>query len=289
MSRHYEALTRRLKGSDEPAGVNWMALDVDAAGAQPEAPAEAGAQPSKEAPAPSGVLGKLIRVAVNRRARLLPYATDPVVVEQYRRLRTKILQQRESRSISTLMVASGSPQEGKTLTVLNLAFSFAMIPGFRVLVVEGDLRKGTLREWLGIDSSLPGFSNLIEGSASLPDVVVTCEDFPIAFMPRGTSKNAPAELLNTPALSQHLAAMAAQFDLVLVDSPPVHLFTDAPLLAAGCDAVLLVARAFSTNGKGFERIVHELDPAKVIGAVLNGATVPHSHRYGYDHYYREKA
>jgi Mrp family chromosome partitioning ATPase len=73
--------------------------------------------------------------------------------------------------------------------------------------------------------------------------------------------------------------MTEQFDLVLVDSPPANLVTDVQLLAANCDAVLLVARAFSTTRKAFEEAVHNLQPFRVIGTVLNGGTAKRSYRY----------
>jgi capsular exopolysaccharide synthesis family protein len=281
MTRLYEALTRRSRSAGEFGGVNWSELAAAEEAARAAAPAP-------EAPAADGSsFGNTVAAAVSAQARLLPSATDPIVVEHYRRLRTKILQQREARPVRTLMVTSAGPQEGKTLTTLNLALSFALLPSFRVLVVEGDLRKGAMGEWLGVETGLRGFGNLIEGSATLAQAVLKADGIPLHFMMRGNSPISPAELLNAPGLDRHFAEMAARFDLVLVDSPPANLFTDAQLLAAHTDAVLVVARAFSTRAQAFERAVEELGPAKVIGAVLNAGPVPHSRRYAYEHYYRE--
>ncbi len=290
MTRLYEALTRRQNTTEASAGLNWTELGLDTGSAA--APEPAAAEPAAMEP-PAAPLEqpahKAIPTTVGDRVRLLPYALDGMVVEHYRRLRTKILQRRAERPFRSLMVASASPQEGKTLTVLNLALSFAMLASFRVLVVEGDLRKGTIAEWLGLDPTLPGFSNLIEGSASLAETVVRPPELPIGFMMRGNSPIPPPELLNTPGLERHFAAMVGTYDLVLVDSPPVNLFADASLLAVHAEAVLLVARAFSTRGKAFERAAQEFDPAKVIGAVLNAGSVPRSRRYGYEHYYKGNA
>ncbi len=283
MTRLYEALTRRSRRAGE-SGANWSEL----AAVEPEAARDG--LPAVEAPVADGLsFGNRVVAAVSARARLLPSATDPMLVEHYRRLRTKILQQREARLVRTLLVASAGPQEGKTLTTLNLALSFALLPSFRVLVVEGDLRKGTICEWLRVDPAPRGFGNLIEGSATLAEAVSKADDIPLHFMMRGNSPISPAELLNTPGLQRHFHEMAARFDLVLVDSPPVNLFTDAQLLAAHTDAVLLVARAFSTRAQALERAVQELGPAKVIGAVLNAGSVQDSRCYSYEHYYRETA
>ena len=93
-----------------------------------------------------------------------------------------------------------------------------------------------------------------------------------------------AELLHSSQLSAHFRSMTEQFDLVLVDSPPVNLLTDTQLLAANCDAVLLVTRAFATSRKALEKAVQDLTPFRVIGTVLNGGARVRSYG-GYKGYY----
>ena len=188
-------------------------------------------------------LESLAKVAVDRKARVIPNAVDPSVIEHYRRLRTKIMQYHAARPFRSLLVTSAAPQEGKTVTVLNLALSFAMLPSFRVLVVDGDIRRGTLGRLLS-STERPGLTNVIDGSATLTDVFFECDDVPLRFLGRGTSQLPAAELLHSSELSGHFRSMTEQFDLVLVDSPPVNVLTDTQLLAANCDAVLLVTRAF---------------------------------------------
>ena len=221
------------------------------------------------------------RLRLDVKAGLVPNSTDAGVMEYYRRLRTKILQAQEGKSFRTLVVASSSPQEGKTVTAMNLALSFAMLDSFKVLVVDGDLRRGTLGKWIGAEEQ-PGFSDLIEGTTSLDQVLIRSEEPPVCFMTRGQSKVAPGELLNSPYLGRHFRRMSEGFDLVLIDSPPLNMLTDTQLLVRSCDAVLLVARAFSTTRKALEQAVQELGQARVIGTVLNGGTKAHLYRrYGY--------
>ena len=246
-------------------------LTMEAAAISPGAPAVG----SVSAPA-IGLLGIATKVAVDRKARLLPNAVDPIVVERYRMLRTKILQERENRPFRSLVVTSANPQEGKTVTVLNLAMSFAMLPSFKVLVVDGDMRRGSLGEWLGVDPKQPGLSNLIDGSAQLEEVVLNSDDLPIHFIVRGNSQVSD---LHTSQFHSHFRKLVEQFDLVLVDSPPVNLVTDVQLWAASCDAVLLVARAFQTSRKALEEAVQNLQPFRVIGTVLNAGTAKRPSRY----------
>lgn len=214
--------------------------------------------------------------SLDRNARLIPFAIDSGVVEHYRRLRTKILQQQDVKPFRTLVVTSAGPQEGKTVTVMNLALSFSTLPAFRVLVIDGDMRRGTLGNWLGVNNDQRGLSNLLEGSARLEDVVLKSDQIPMHFMVRG---NAVVQDLHPSHFANHFQRLGEAFDLVLVDSPPVNLLVDVQMLAANTDAVLLVARAFSTSRKAFEKAVQELTPFRMIGAVLNAGVPPHSRRY----------
>jgi capsular exopolysaccharide synthesis family protein len=222
-----------------------------------------------------GSFGISISTVLNPKARLMPHAEDPAVAEHYRGLRTKIMQRKEEKPFRSLLVTSATPQEGKTVTVLNLGLSFAMLPSFKVLVVDGDLRRGTLGNWLGVDHRRPGLSNLIDGSAQLEEVVLKSDEIPMHFMVRGNSQ---VPDLHSSQLDVHFQRMTEQYDLVLVDTPPVNLIADVQLLAASCDAVLVVARAFSTTRQAFEKAIRELLPFRVIGTVLNAVAVQ---RYGY--------
>jgi len=241
------------------------------------------AQPSTRSPH-HGLIGSPAKVTLDRYARVIPHSADPAIVEHYRRLRTKIIQEQEKKPFSSLMVTSPNPQDGKTVTVLNLGFSFGMLPSYKVLIVDGDLRKGSLGKWLGVQDEQPGLSNLIDGTAELEDVVLKCDELPAYFMVRGTSTVPPGELLNSSMLSRHFQKMAEYFQLTLIDSAPVNLVTDAQLIAHHSDAVLLIARAFATTRKTFEKTIQELSPFRVIGTVLNGGMRTELYRR-YNHYY----
>jgi protein-tyrosine kinase len=222
-----------------------------------------------------GSIGTLVKVTLDPKARLIPHARDPIVAEHYRKLRAKIMQQQERQPFRSLVVTSANPQEGKTVTVLNLGLSFATLPSFKVLVVDGDMRRGTLGRWLGVDDGRAGLSNLIDGSAQLEEVVLKSGEVPMHFIVRGNSR---VPDLHSSQLTSHFQRLTEQFDLVLVDTPPVNLIADVQPLAESCDAVLLVARAFATARKAFEKAVQDLSPFRLIGTVLN-AGAGQSYRY----------
>jgi Mrp family chromosome partitioning ATPase len=121
---------------------------------------------------------------------------DSAVVEHYGRLRTKILQQHAVKM------------------VLN---SFAMLPNSRVLVIDSDLRRGSIGKWLGVHNN-PRLSHLLEGAAKLEDEVIKCANFSMQVVTRGYSQVSPTELLHSPKLNAAFRRMTEHFDLVLVDS-----------------------------------------------------------------------
>jgi capsular exopolysaccharide synthesis family protein len=292
MSRFFEALWEASRSQPVPNQTPEVVQSVPAS--QPEIPIAA---PSATATAPGVDLfglfegfgatpqndleAKTADVDLDPNAPLLPNSVDPAIVEQYRRLRTKIQQQHAVKPIRSLMVASPGPGEGKTVTLLNLALSFAMVPSFKVLVVEGDLRKSTIRKFLRA-GNLPGLSDMMDGSARPQDVIFKSDRLPIHFVLSGAVKKPSTELLHSPLLGDFMRRSAQQFDLVLVDSPPVNLLADAQLLAGHCDGVLLVARAFSTSNKAFEKALKDLASFRILGTVLNASM--RANRYY--HYYK---
>jgi len=290
MSRLFDALKEatRFRESASAGEAAWKALGINGVEITPRRDqaavlaGEAGGvaveeELSQTAAAPvNRILGIPTKVTLDKKARLIPHIVNPAVVERYRMLRTKIMQEREKVPCRSLVVTSASPQEGKSVTVLNLALSFSMLPSFKVLVVDGDMRRGTLGNWLGVDKNRPGLSNLIDGSFQLEDVVLTSDELPMHFLVRGNSQ---VPDLTSSHFRDHFRRMTERFDLVLVDSPPANLVTDVQLLAANCDAVLLVARAFSTTRKAFEEAVHNLQPFRVIGTVLNAGSAQRSSKY----------
>jgi capsular exopolysaccharide synthesis family protein len=240
--------------------------------------------PDTETPQHHTPGGRRIRICLDKRARLLPNATDAAVVEHYRRLRTRLVQEQTANAYRSLMVTSPNPQEGKSVTVLNLALSFAMIPSLSVVVIDADLRRGSLSKWLGVSGEEPGFSDLLQGTATLDDVVLRGEELPLAFIVSGRSERAPGELLLSEHVRSQIGKLTESFDLVLVDSPPVNVITDAQLIAGGCDAILMVARAFSTTCKQLEKAVQDLHGFRLLGTVLNAGTSV-KHYGGYNGYY----
>jgi capsular exopolysaccharide synthesis family protein len=228
---------------------------------------------------------KRVQITLSPVEALIPNATSVAVVERYRRLRSKLQQEHGTTPIRSLLIASPGPGEGKTITTLNLAYSFGMLPDFKVVVIDGDLRRGKIAHTLGTPDTTLGLGNLLDGSASLSDIVLTSDSTPFSFIVSGNSQTPPAELLTSTLLPETMRELALNFDLVLMDSPPVNLFSDTQSLAESCDAVLVVARAFATTSKALERTLHDLQPFRIVGTVLNGGAAPERQKYYYKRYF----
>jgi len=217
----------------------------------------------------NGSSGTRVSLHMDPGARVWPHAIDHSVLEHYGLLRTQILQKQKEQPFKSLLVTSPGPAQGKTVTVLNLALLFAKLPSFRVLVVEGDLRRGTLQKTLGLDSR-PGLCNLLEGTSKLKEVILKSDTTPVDFVLRGYSSVPPAELLHSPNLAAYLKEFGEHYDLVLIDSAPINMVEDTQLLADHSDAILLVARPFLTSCKELSAASRALMRHRIIGAVFNG-------------------
>jgi capsular exopolysaccharide synthesis family protein len=193
------------------------------------------------------------------------------VAEAYRTLRTNISFSQTDLPAKVLVITSAMPGEGKTTSSCNLALSLAQ-QGLRVLLIDADLRRGSLNALLGTPVE-PGLSNVLIGRAGIDTAIqpVEFEGVRFAFLPTGTPPPNPAELLGsvrTPVLLDELRLL---FDAIVIDSPPLNLVTDAAILGSRADGVLLVARAGVTERDAYQHALQQLDAvhARVLGCVLN--------------------
>jgi tyrosine-protein kinase Etk/Wzc len=207
----------------------------------------------------------------------------------YRVLRTRLLfAPNTGTSIRTVVVTSAWAGEGKTTTAANLAVTLAH-QGMRVLLIDCDLRRPRLHSILRM-SNEAGLSDVLRGSATLAQVAQPSRIERLSLLSSGVSDPGPigpSELLGSPAMNVLLAAAARQFEIILLDTPPVLLAPDASILAARADCALLVVRAGRTGRALAQDALHELAAvgANVIGAVLNDpdSKAERYHDYSYSY------
>jgi tyrosine-protein kinase Etk/Wzc len=224
--------------------------------------------------------------------RLVDVEVVPGIGEAYRSLRTNITFARLDRSPRTLVVTSPAPGDGKSTTAANLAITMAQ-QGHRVLLIDGDMRRGRLHDGFGLRRE-PGLSNVLRGQTPLEAAVHAPDraERP-TLLTTGTVPPNPAELLGSDRMAELLAHALEQFDVVLIDAPPLNMVTDAAVLARHADGVLVVARAGVTQQAALAYTFDQLRAvnAPILGSVLNDADPQRERHYGsyMDGYYESQA
>jgi len=192
--------------------------------------------------------------------------------ESYRNLRSALAFLRvEGDRPRVVLITSCLPEEGKSTVAVNLARSLAF-GGSRVLLVDGDLRKGRLHEMLDL-SPAPGLAELLQSPAD-PDRVFQTNCLPnLVFISRGDATGNPADAFFGPQLGEVLALWRQGFDYVLIDSSPVFAADDATTLAPKVDGTLFVVRSRSSRASEVRQALELLGQrqAKVLGLVYNRA------------------
>jgi polysaccharide biosynthesis transport protein len=223
------------------------------------------------------------------------------VAEAYRTLRTNIQFQRMERGGKVLVVTSPTLQEGKTTTIVNLALTMAQ-NGQRTLLVGGNMRRPSIYRFFGIERE-PGLSDILVGNAQWRDCVRGVADILMGrfemedimaspgldnlnIIEAGPIPANPSELLSSPAMGEFLRAVSAEYDIVLIDTPPTLPVTDSAIVAGQADGVLLVYQAGKVGRLVLKRAKAHLEAAraKVWGVVLNDLQTEVS-GYTYTHYY----
>ncbi|MFD1020163.1 CpsD/CapB family tyrosine-protein kinase [Thalassobacillus hwangdonensis] len=219
----------------------------------------------------------------NTKARTLITKLNPrsPISEQYRTIRTNLQFASVDKELQTMMVTSAGPSEGKSLTVSNLSVTFAQ-QGKKVLLIDADMRKPTLHYTFRLDNSL-GLSSVLIGERSLEQVARESDVPGLDLIPSGPIPPNPSELLSSKAMKNFMELCKGQYDMVIFDMAPVLAVTDAQIMAAECDGVLLVTRSKQTDIEAGKKAVELLKQVKanILGGVLNDVEAKRSNYYYY--------
>ena len=204
--------------------------------------------------------------------------------EQFRSLRTRVLQAGERKKMQAFVVTSAGIAEGKTLTALNLAWLLAQTDGVRALLIDSDLRQPCATDYLGIDVPV-GLSEVLAGEATLEEAIVKLEPSGLYLLPGGSARDDVAELLSGPKFSRVLAEVRRMFNYILIDAPPLGIFTDATVLINRADGALLVVRSGKTRYAALRQMLEPIPQERLLGVVLNRADGELSET---DYYYQRR-
>ena len=200
------------------------------------------------------------------------FHTEPAgaAADRFRLLRMRLRDCWAAGKLKSVLITSPLPGEGKSTTALNLATALAEERTRTVLLVDGDLHRGSLNNQLGLDPHV-GLAECLQSRLNPLSAIRRVEPFGWYFLSSGQlSVGSPTELLQPQELSTLFQKLSSQFDWIVVDSPPVLPLSDAVAYRQHVDGSLLVARAGSTSEKAVEDAIALLGRRHIIGLVLNG-------------------
>jgi succinoglycan biosynthesis transport protein ExoP len=204
------------------------------------------------------------------------------IAEAYRALRTSILLSSVSHPPRSILVTSSVPEDGKTMTSINIAIVMAQQEK-RILLVDADMRRPSVHTAFKIKGHV-GLSNVLTGGAKVRDAIQSTVQPNLFVLPAGLVPPHPSELLSSSLMRDLLKKWCEEYDHVIIDSPPVITVTDAVLLSVETDAVLLIIRSGQTTAAHVRHtcgLLHSVN-ADVLGVVVNAADLgsPDYYHYG---------
>lgn len=209
------------------------------------------------------------------------------VSEAYRVLRTNIQYSGIDKPIKSILVTSSVPMEGKTTTVANLAITIAQA-GSKVLLIDGDLRKPKIHK-LFMFSNQTGLTNYLVSREDYKEFIRHSDVPNLDVMTSGTIPPNPSELLDSDTMKMLIKSLSDDYDVILLDAPPVCSVTDASIISTYADATILVVNSGKTHVDEVKKAKELLERvnANIIGIVLNKVNKKEKGNYYYYKYYQE--
>lgn len=237
----------------------------------------------------TGVVGTIPLDKERRRQPAISFENDnTAIAEAFRKLRTNLQFLAVDNPPRVIVVTSSMPSEGKSTTAINIALALAEAE-HNVVLVDGDMRRPMLHKYLDLVGPV-GFSTVLSGAASLDEALQKTRFPGLTVLTSGAVPPNPSELLGSQSARKLLSELRTQFDYVIVDSTPLLAVTDAAILAAGADGVLIMARFGQTKR---DQLRHAVGNLESVGAPLLGAVFTlmptrggssYSYNYAYSYY-----
>jgi capsular exopolysaccharide synthesis family protein len=212
---------------------------------------------------------------------------DSPDAEAYRILRANVEFNKPFREANTFTLISGGPGEGKSTTINNLAFTCAK-GGYNVLVVDADLRRATQHTFFDV-SNARGLTDYLMGRAEVDEIIKTTKIDNLSFIPAGQLPGDSVGILNSQRMTDLIAKLKTQYDLVFFDSPPILGVSDGSVLASEVDMTIMVVQHRRFPRAMLQRVKQAVASVggRLIGVVLNNVDSKHDDGYSYYNSYNE--
>jgi capsular exopolysaccharide synthesis family protein len=218
---------------------------------------------------------------------LMKNTADSPDAEAYRILRAAVEFNKPYRDANTFTLISGGPGEGKSTTLNNLAYTCAK-GGYNVLVVDADLRRATQHHFFETDNNF-GLTDYLLGRAEVDEIIKTTRIDNLSFIPSGQLPGESVGILNSQRMTDLIAKVKSQYDLVFFDSPPILGVSDGSVLASEVDITIMVVQHRRFPRVMLQRVKQAVlnVGGRLIGVVLNNVDAKHDEGYSYYNSYNE--
>ena len=211
------------------------------------------------------------------------------IAEQYRLLRTNLKVRFEKDQAKVILVSSSIRGEGKTITSTNLALFLAETGESKVALIDADLRRGKVADYLGLGKNLPGLSNLLNEGLNVKQVMVRNSVQNLLVMTRGTLAKNPSELISSNQMRALIAELRNHFDFIIIDSPPIMSVADANILGREVDGLLMVIQSGRTPKSviSHAHLLFKQAGIRLLGYILTNVEFQSAGYRYYYHYYNQ--
>jgi succinoglycan biosynthesis transport protein ExoP len=208
-----------------------------------------------------------------------------IVTEAYKSLRTNLFVSIRKEGCKKIIISSPVPEDGKSTTTYNIGLSIAQT-GARVIILDCDLRKGTLHQFFNVRRR-PGVSDFLSGLENIDNLIYPTTYENLKIIPMGRILPNPSELLGSVYMKDLLDKLEYEYDYIIIDTPPINVVSDAVTLVKLVDGVVLVVREKVTTYPNINNAIQKCRfvNATIIGFVINGVYVNSSTKSKYDYYY----
>ncbi|CCG40552.1 XrtA-associated tyrosine autokinase [Magnetospirillum molischianum] len=221
---------------------------------------------------------------------ITPNSPPSRLTEEYRLIKRQIIKDAfpdgaVSGNSNIVMVTSSIPGEGKTFTALNLAMSLVSEPGLHVLLVDGDAYHHSLAGHIGVGEEMGLADLLIDSSLKMPDVMLRTNVPNLSFIPPGRPHPHRVEILASKPMARMMADLARRYPdrIIIIDTPPVLVSTEASVLAAYVGQVVVVVEKGRTTNRSLKKTIDLLQGCSNLNCILNKCDLD-LYKEGYDSY-----
>lgn len=205
------------------------------------------------------------------------------IAEQFRSIRTSIEFSIEDQDCQVIVVTSSEQNSGKSLVSSNLALTFSQ-KGKKTLLIDADMRNPSIKNYFYIPSR-QGLSSVIRKKTRVQEYIFETNEKNLFILPAGITPPNPADLLGSISMKKLIQELRKSFDHIIIDTPPVLAVTDAILVSAFADGVVLVIRSGKTTKQNAKKVIRLLNQSStpIIGSILNDVKMKLT-----DYYYQRR-